>query len=74
MTTSIKTLAGQNYNTARGTLETIDFDGVYPEVDLNGVLTGNTIAATSMDHEIVDILESGDVVGGVQRSDAMLSH
>jgi len=46
-------LAGQPYSACRAEIEALDWDGWYPEVDIDGNLTGAIIEASSTDHEIV---------------------
>lgn len=45
-------LAGQPYSACRHQLDVLDWDGWYPEVDIDGRLTGKIVEASSTEHEI----------------------
>ena len=64
-------LRGEFFNTVRDRIFSLDWDGLYPEVDVNGCLTGEVIDAQSADHAICDIT-ADDVVVSEHASDAMI--
>jgi len=58
----IESLAGHHYDDIRTRIDGIDFDGIYPEVDSDGLLTGAIVDAQSQDHDIVDLVDRQPVV------------
>ena len=54
---------GKHYNAIRTQIELLDWDGIYPEVDLDGCLTGRVVAAECSTHVICDVRDSGLVFG-----------
>jgi len=75
MSTAHETLlnlnAGRHYNDVRSQIASLDWDGVYPEVDMDGILTGCVVSVESVNHLICDVRESGIVFGNCS-SDAMI--
>ena len=51
---------GVNYNDCRVAIESLDWDGWYPEVDTKGRLTGNLIPANEYGFSVCDVI--GDSV------------
>jgi len=64
-------VAGQPYADCREQIDTIDWDGWYPEVDIDGDLTGEIADLHSTEHEIVDVTPDG-VVAWPGATDAMV--
>jgi len=64
-------LKGQHYNAVREQIEALDWDGWYPEVDIDGDLTGEIIEASDAAYSIVDVTPEG-VVARHGASDAMI--
>lgn len=64
-------LAGQFYNDVREQIFAIDWDGLYPEVDVNGCVTGRVIDAQETDYAICDVTDDGVAVSD-HASDAMI--
>ena len=59
-----KKLAGKSYNSIREVLESLAWIDLYPEVDINGCLTGGVIELDSMgdDYAICDVTDDDIVV------------
>jgi len=69
--TLLTKLAGQFYDDVRDQIFILDWDGIYPEVDPNGCLTGRVIDAKNTDYEICDVTAQGvEICEGA--SDAMI--
>jgi len=68
--TLLARLAGQFYGDVRDQIFSLDWDGIYPEVDADGCLTGSVIDAQSTDHAICDV--TTEVVVSEYASDAMI--
>lgn len=66
-----KSLAGRNYNDFRDRLESEDWYGWYPVVDINGNLTGETVEANDTTGVVVDVTSSG-VTSRMMACDAVL--
>ena len=62
---------GRHYNDIRESLTALDWDGIYPEVDRCGLLTGGVVDAASQTHAICDVTQAG-VWFGEHCSDAMV--
>jgi len=69
--TLISLNAGRNYNDIRDQIASMDWDAMYPEVDIDGCLTGRVVSIESTDHLICDVRETG-VVFGNGAMDAMI--
>ena len=54
-------LLGEDYNDVRGTLDTIDWVDIYPEVDRDGILTGNLIAIDQSGYDICDVTDGDGI-------------
>jgi len=61
---------GLNYLQVRDQIQELGWDGIYPEVDEYGCLTGEVVDASSDQHTICDVTEEG-LEFGDQCSDAM---
>jgi len=64
-------LAGQSYSACREQIDTLDWDGWYPVIDIDGDLTGEIADLHSTEHEIVDVTPDG-VVARPGATDAMV--
>jgi len=53
--------AGEHYNKIWDAIEKIDCGDCYPEVDADGVLTGNLIPGDEPGYSLCDIDQSGNV-------------
>lgn len=69
---NIQHMAGRHYNECRTLIQSLDWDGWYPVVDSDGILTGG-VADARHDLDIVDIADDGSVVIRTDGRDAMLA-
>ena len=69
--TLLTRISGQSYDDVRDQIFSLDWDGIYPEVDADGCLTGRVIDAKNTDYEICDVTAHGvEIREGA--SDAMI--
>jgi hypothetical protein len=53
---------GVNYNDCRQAIKSLDWDGWYPEVDVNGRLTGSLIPADQYGYSVCDVQGSSVLI------------